>query len=541
MSVLIQRVVLDRVWPPPPKSDAGRTETVDLRIVGDRIAEIAPRLRERPGDVVVDGLGGPVLPGFHDHHVHLRAWAATAASVQAGPPEVRTAADLTRRLQTAPGRAGSWVRAIGYHESVAGDLDRTRLDRLLADRPLRVQHRSGTLWILNSRAIEALGLDPVGPPPARHGVLKRIDRGGSDAGRSENSTARTETVPLPTGVEIDAAGHATGRVWRADRWLRGRLADVGAAQPLDLGTISRRAAASGVTGFTDATPDHGDDDVAALVDAQRDGSILQRLHLMTGAHSALDRLLPMGSSRGGTPKATEHRRSGPSEPRALVTQGPVKLLLDDAHLPSFDELVSTFRAAHDRGRSVAVHCVTRTQAVLTASALGEAGPIRGDRMEHGAVLGSDLLPTLCALGLTVVTQPGFVLERGDQYLADIDREDLGDLWRLRSLLDAGVPVALSTDAPFGPQDPWMTVGVAASRRTVEGRSLGPTEQISPRWAVALFLGHPERPGLARVVAPGAVADLMVLAGALDDGLATRSPAVLATIVAGAVVHLVDAN
>jgi predicted amidohydrolase YtcJ len=519
VSVLIQRVVLDSVWPPPSKSDPGRTDTVDLRIIGDRIAEIAPRLPERSDDHVVDGRGGPVLPGFHDHHVHLRAWAASASSVRAGPPEVHNGAELARRLQTAPGGAGSWVRAVGYHESVAGDIDRTGLDRLLADRPLRVQHRGGALWILNSRAVELLGLDADGPPSAGTVAPERLGR-----------------EPPPRGVEVDAAGRATGRVWRADRWLHERLESVGAAPPLDLGAISRRAAAAGVTGFTDATPD-SDDDVATLVDAQRDGSILQRLHLMTGAHSALDGALRDGPAPGGTGRRAEPRRRSLDESGGLMTEGPVKLLLDDARLPDFDDLVSAFRDAHRAGRPVAVHCVTRTQAVLTVSALGEAGPMTGDRMEHGAVLGSDLLPVLRALGVTVVTQPGFVLERGDRYLADVDRDDRPDLWRLRSLLDAGIPVALSTDAPFGPEDPWTTVAVAASRRTAEGRSLGPNERIAARRAVALFLGRPERPTLLRTVTPGAVADLTILANPLDESLASGSPAVVATVVAGVVVHL----
>ena len=536
MSILIRRVVLDRVWPPPPKSDPGHT--VDLRIVGDRIVEIAPHLPARSGDDVVDGRGGPVLPGLHDHHVHLRAWAAAAASVQAGPPEVRSAADLRRRLQAAPGEAGSWVRAVGYHESVAGDLDRAGLDRLLPDRPLRLQHRSGALWILNSRAVQVLGLD-TGGPPTGGGAPERIDRGRGDAVGPARGAARTGLERLPRGVETDAVGRATGRVWRADRWLHERLAGLGGAPALDLGRISARAAAAGVTGFTDATPDHHDDG-AALGDAQRSGSLRQRLHLMTGTDSALDGVLPGGSSTPvGTGSRAAARRWSLDGSGALVTEGPVKLLLDDARLPDFDDLVSAFRDAHGGGRPVAVHCVTRIQAVLTASALGEAGPIPGDRMEHGAVLGTDLFPVLRALGVTVVTQPGFVLERGDRYLADVDRDDRRDLWRLRSLLDAGIPVALSTDAPFGPEDPWTTVAVAASRRTAEGRSLGPNERIAARRAVALFLGRPEYPTLLRTVTPGAVADLMILADPVDETLASGSPTIVATVVAGAVVHRAD--
>ncbi len=532
VAVLIQRVVLDPVWP-SFRFNGGPGRAVDVRIVGDRIAEIQPHLAARAGDQVLDGGGGTLIPGLHDHHVHLRAWAAAASSVAVGPPEVRSVADLERRLRTAPGAPGTWIRAVGYHESVAGHLDRAFLDRLVPDRPLRVQHRSGVLWVLNSQALGAVGLGGVAVSPTA-AVL-----GGRQRSRVDTTALRldaTDAPSPPSGVELDLAGKPTGRVWRSDRWLHAQLAAAGASQPLDLATISRRGAAAGITGFTDATPDQDEDGLDALARAQQEGSILQRLHLMVSPRASF------GPSPNGAsvhdPATGEWQ--GSLGRRSLVSWGPVKLLLDDDRLPPFDALATLVRDAHERGQPVAVHCVTRTQAALTVAVFGAAGVRPGDRMEHGAVLGLDLLPTVRALGLTVVTQPGFVLERGDRYLADIEPVDLADLWRLGSLLDAGVPLAASTDAPFGPDDPWAIIAAAAARRTPEGHLLGPSERVSPRRALALFGGEPARPAIGRVVTPGAVADLVVLAGSLDDALAVGAPSVLATVVAGAVVHRADA-
>ncbi|WP_229758442.1 hypothetical protein [Peterkaempfera bronchialis] len=78
---------------------------------------------------------------------------------------------------------GTWVRGVGYHESVAGPLDRDRLDALVAHRPVRVQHRSGALWILNSAGAALLGLDdPDRVAVARWRTTRR--RGvGADADR----------------------------------------------------------------------------------------------------------------------------------------------------------------------------------------------------------------------------------------------------------------------------------------------------------------------------------------------------------------------
>ena len=105
---------------------------------------------------------------MHDHHIHLFATAAALRSAQCGPEAARDRAGLRVALQQQAPDARGWVRGVGYHESVAGELDRAALDALLPDRPVRVQHRTGQLWILNSRAIERLGLDHDRHAP--HGV-----------------------------------------------------------------------------------------------------------------------------------------------------------------------------------------------------------------------------------------------------------------------------------------------------------------------------------------------------------------------------------
>jgi predicted amidohydrolase YtcJ len=451
----------------------------DLRLDAGRIVEMGPGLEARGTGEVIEAWGGGVIPGLHDHHLHLRALAAAVDSVPAGPPDTTSTEQLARRLVSAAATRAphEWVRAVGYHQSVAGDLDRGSLDRLLSSHPVRIQHRSGSEWIVNSVGLEAMGI-------------------GADA---------------PSGVERDVDGLPTGRIWREDAWLATRIA----SQPPDFGRVSRQAASQGITGFTDATPDQQSADLETLAELSASGIIGQRLHLMA----------PPGA--------------GPT-PSPLVTRGPVKVLLDDTTLPTLGQLTARIRAAHDAERSIAIHCVTRVQAVLSVAALAEAGSRPGDRIEHGSVLAADLLPALCDLGITVVTQPGFVLTRGDRYLAEVDPADLGDLWRLASLLAAGVAVAASTDAPFGSPRPWAAIRAAATRQTATGCVLGPAEAITARQGLEMFLGGADRPDHPRRVEVGAVADLCVLAEPLDTALAgNQDPLVLATIVDGTVIHQAD--
>jgi predicted amidohydrolase YtcJ len=384
---------------------------VDVRLGGGRVVGIG---RRRAGRGDVDGRGGALLVGLHDHHVHLAALAAEAASVRVGPGEVRDREGLVAALRR--GAPGEWVRAVGHHESVAGELDRWTLDDFVPDRPVRVQHRSGALWVWNSAALRAAGLD-----------------GGGD-----------------------------GRFWREDARLRGFAPPV----RLDLRGVGARAAAYGITGFTNADPQPGEG-LAELL------SVLPQ------------RLVVMGFG-----------------------DAPVKFLLDDATLPTPDELAASMAAV--RPRPVAVHCVTRVQLLVTLLALDEAGPVAGDRIEHGSVIPAETMPWLARLGVTVVTQPHFPVERGREYATDVDPDDQDHLYRCRSLAEAGIALAAGTDAPYGSADPW-----AVMRAAVE-RSGG--EAVDRRTALDLFAGEPQHPSRVRKLAVGSVADLCLLHVPLKEAL-----------------------
>jgi Amidohydrolase family len=285
------------------------------------------------------------------------------------------------------------------------------------------------------------------------------------------------------------------------------------ARPADLAAglaaVSARGAALGVTGFTDATPGASGRDVAGLAAAMAAGTVVQRLHCMAPADVSV----------------------APWPASGRFSLGPVKIMLDDDTLPPLDDLADQVRQAHAAGRPVAVHCVTRVQLVLTLAALDVAGRLPGDRIEHGAVIPAEMVADL--RGLTVVSQPHFVAERGEQYVRDVPPEDLPDLWRLRSLIDAGVAVAGGSDAPFGGADPWQVMR-AATRRPA---ALGPGEAVDPATAIRLFLGDPAAPAVPRPIAPGHLADLILLRCPTRQAVRSlASDLVAATLIAGELVH-----
>jgi predicted amidohydrolase YtcJ len=123
----------------------------------------------------------------------------------------------------------------------------------------------------------------------------------------------------------------------------------------------------------------------------------------------------------------------------------------------------------------------------------------------------DAVQLLADLPITVVTQPGFIRERGDAYLVDVEPQDRPWLYRCRGFLAASVPLGGSSDAPFGDPDPWLAMRAAVDRRTEAGATIGSEEALTPEQALALFTSPPARPGAApRPIRAGVPADLCLL-------------------------------
>jgi predicted amidohydrolase YtcJ len=470
---------------------------VDVRASHGTITTVGPRLEPRAGETIIDGRRGALVPGLHDHHIHLLALAAAQRSVPVGTASTPDAAAFAGALAAADRSLarGAWLRAVGYHESIAGPLDRWRLDDIVRDRPVRVQHRTGIEWVLNSRGVELTGLDVEAPGPS----------GAADW--TGDIPAITDPV---VGVERDAHGRPTGRLRGLDRWLRDRLPQ---ERSPDLAAVGERLSLLGVTGVTDATPIDRLEDLAPLAEAAAAGHLPQRT-VVTGGPSLAAAEMP-----------------------SPLARGPVKLVIADHALPSLEDLVGWVRIAHEQDRPVAVHCVTRTALALTLAALDAGGAIIGDRIEHGSVVPPELRRLVASLRLVVVTQPNFVAERGDRYLAEVDAHDQPHLYPCRSLLDAGIGVGGGTDAPFGDPDPWLAIRAAVERRTAGGAPLGLREAVSPERALALFLTPPDDPGgEVRRVRPGAPADLCLLDASLSQVLEEPSSDHVALTVHAGVPH-----
>ena len=132
------------------------------------------------------------------------------------------------------------------------------------------------------------------------------------------------------------------------------------------------------------------------------------------------------------------------------------------------------------------------------------------RIEHGGLITPNYIDRLMALGVWVVTNPGFIYFRGPKYVEEPGL--VAHLYRARSLKNANVHLVGATDAPVTPARPLAAIAAAVSRTSVDGVELAPAEALSAQDAFALFTSQAAR--LARLEAgaiePEWLADLIVL-------------------------------
>ena len=432
-------------------------DLVDLRIVRGVLTEIGPALECR-GQPVLDAGGRWAVPGLWDAHVHLQQWARSRERLDVagtdGPQAVtrRVAAHVASlpdddTLVVGFGqRTASWSTAPTVAE----------LDAVSGAHPVVLVSGDAHHGWLNSRALALLGLPPqVGPVEEApwFAVFPRLE------------------ALLPSGV---AAARA-------------------AAQD---------AAARGVVGIGDMEWERGVDVWPGRV---ADGVDLLRVRTATYA-DGLDDVLARG------------HRSGTVLPgsRGLVEVGPLKVIFDGsvntrtayccAPYPGppgstdwrgllnleLDELVDLCRRAHDGGLRVAVHAIGDAATGLALDALELSGA-RGS-VEHVQLVDAADVGRFARLGVTASVQPAHLLDDRDVSVR-LWPDRQGTCFALRSLLDAGTTLALGSDAPVAPLDPWLAMAAAVHRSADDREPWTPGEALTPREALAASTdGQRLRPG-----------------------------------------------
>jgi predicted amidohydrolase YtcJ len=479
-----------------------------LLVLGDRVAAVGdPRElgdRFRPDRTVE--LDGVLVPGFNDAHAHPSMTAENLLHVNCSP-EVATDEDglvALLRGEAAVVDEGQWVLGSRYdHSKTTGGrvVDREFLDRAVPDRPVLLTHVAAHWGVLNSAGLAAAGLtrDSADPPG---GALGRSGSGELDGlvyeqalfDLSYPSLARGRTVVPPSTLDARLRG-----LVRAQRMFH----------------------AAGITSMVDALC--GPDDVALLAEADRTGQLTLRVSMLV-AFPHYDRVAALGLRSG----------FGDERLRLLGVKGFVdgacaggNCLVDEPFEGTDDHGMQTMgdedlrdlveRVAGD-GVVLAVHAngdrAIRKLLDAHERARELGAPPRRHRIEHCSLIDADIVDRIRALGLVVVPFGSYARFHGDKLVGYYGRDRLERMFAHRTLLDAGVPVAGSSDYPCGPFEPLAAITSCAERRALDGTAIGLSQRITVREAFGLYTsGAAFASGEERVkgtLAPGMLADFVEL-------------------------------
>jgi predicted amidohydrolase YtcJ len=485
------------------------TEPVDLRIRDGVVTDVAPQLDATGADQVIDADGRWAIPGLWDQHVHLTTWSRTRTMVDlagtSGPEEV------TRRVeQHLAGLAGDAPRLLngfGYRSATwSRPATVAELDAVTGDVPVVLTSGDAHNGWLNSAALGLLGVSGVTAPldetdwfalqPAISALLEEVEAGG--AGAAALRAAMADAAARGVVGVVDLEMPASYRQWRS------RLAD-----DLDL----LRVRASVYPEALDALLDEG---------------------IRTGDRLNDDsELLSMGPFKLISDGSLNTRTARCWEPYTDPERNEPTYGKQNYDLATMTDLLSR---AHSGGLEIALHAIGDAAVDLALQAF-EATGARG-AIEHAQLVRLEDLPRMARLAVRASVQPAHVLDDRDSTLRLWgDRADR--CFALRSMVDAGVVLALGSDAPVATLDPWLAMAAAVHRSADDREPWNPAESLTPAEALASSIDGQPTLGMG---SPGdlALLDADPLAQVGDSGEAARilrKMRVAATLVAGRPTYL----
>ncbi|WP_309108788.1 amidohydrolase [Arthrobacter sp.] len=465
----------------------GDSECSDVHIADGVVSRISPAGDRPAGPTVRDFDGCYAIPGLWDEHVHMTQWALATQRLDLSLAEsARDAVELLRP-HLAGAESDTTLVGVGFRDAVWNDSPTLEmLDAVTRRQPTALlSHDLHCVW-LNSAAAERYGLsldaDGLLREDAAFAVTRELDQ---------------LPDPLVDGWVADAARNAASRgivgivdfemAWNRDAWIRREAAGFDSMR-VDVGVYAEHLGRAAGLGL-------------------RTGQ--------TFPGSALLRVGPMKVLIDGS---LNTRTAFCVDPYPHGGKGVLTV--------SETELLALLERAREAGFVPAVHAIGDAANKVALNAFERAG-IPG-RIEHAQFVREQDLPRFAELNVTASVQPLHALDDRDaaeaNWAGHTDRA-----FPLRSLLEAGAILALGSDAPVAPLDPWAAMSAATTRSRQDGREpWHPEQSITRTEALAASARGRKR------IRVGDPADIAILDGhplAVPDDVFAGMP-VAATVVGG---------
>ena len=482
-------------------------ELVDIVIEGEMITQIVPSGTAEVGDhEVIDLEERVVTPGLWDEHVHFTLWAQHRRRVSlvgaSSAQETATLMGTAVAANAANPSPDPIVVGAGYRDGLWRDQKTTALlDEATGDTPvILISVDVHSAWV-NTATLRHFGISGHDET----GVI--TEREWFDLARRANDF---DNATLDEWA-MDAAKHAASRGvvgivdlemrYNAPDWIR-RSESAGGRYPLRV--------EAGV---------YPDDLDRAIAEGLRSGQ-----QLAPGISVGPFKIITDGSLNTRTAHCVEpYLTVSPPEFGAM-------------NFPPAD-IAAILTKAQEAGFWLAVHAIGDEANRIILDIFQEHG-LRG-RIEHAQLVREEDFPRFSELGIAASVQPEHAVD--DRDVTDVYWADRSArAFALRRLVDSGATLALGSDAPVSPLDPWVSIAAAVTR-TRDGRDPWHHEQ-------ALTVEEALRFSYRSTLEVSQPADIAVLdadpawlMGAFGNDMAKASDALRAmpvalTVCAGVVTH-----
>lgn len=467
-----------------------------------------------------------VMPGFNDAHLHFEG--GGRAMTQLNLYGITSLAEVLERVQAAAKNAspGEWIVGRGWNQASWNPPQwptKTDLDRLNIDHPIYLRRVDGhAIWV-NSLALKFAKIDRHTPDP-EGGIIMR------DAVSREPTGILKETATDLVTPNISA--------YQSRRYLELAMKE---ANRFGITSVQEMGAALDV-----------------LATLRRENKLTVRIHTwgeLEGDFANYDRFrrefpasdpfLTLRTIKGFVDGTLGSSTAAMLRPYADHPQTQGTLIQSEETLFSLVENAAAhgyqvhLHAIGDRGVRVALHAIAHARAKHPS--------LLRHRIEHAQFVDPDDISLFLSTNSIASIQPCHLVtdqQVVDQRMGKERAKQTGYLWQ--TLSRRGVPIALGTDWPVEPMDPFRNLYAAVTRKRPDDASDVQGWNIDERLTIAqairaytqgsAYAAHNEdRLG---TLTPGKFADLIVL----DQNPFEISPEallktrVLATIVGGKIVY-----
>ena len=426
-------------------------------------------LSQYSAPTMVDMLGATVMPGFNDSHSHIASFANHYIAL-GGVRSIRALkAEVAAKISELP--AGSWITGYGWSEDELAEGRRplrADLDAVAPDNPVVLTRAGGHSAVANSLALSMAGLTPTTPQP-EGGVIEQDEQGHLNGIIRERQDLITDLIPPATEEELEASLSAS---------LKALL-------PF------------GITSVTQAS------------DQLESWPRWQRIYQQQG--DALPRASVQMHWRGEAEMQRFRDTALLNVDQSRLRLGPIKIFVDGGftgpaaytkapyrgetsyrgHLnipePGVYQLVKGIHAA---GWQMGIHAIGDAAIEMTVHILDDVlqnNPRDNHRhyLNHFSMRPSDkAMATMARQGIAITQQPNFTYTLAGRYATYLDGWRLQHNNPLRSPMDAGIFVAISSDIlPIGPM---VGLFAATTREGMDGNIYGQEEAISIEEAIIAY-------------------------------------------------------